>query len=427
MKANIKQKIFLGLALLFCSQHISAATEVEEIEVPVNEQELFISRYTAMGEHLIIWVAPGYGSHERSIAMAKQLAARDIEVWHVDLADSLFLPKNTSTMRTIDGSYVAGLIDAAYKQTGKTITLLTRSYGALPLLRGARVWQNNHQVDNADYLNGAILFSPEMYQTIPALGLPPVYADITYATNIPIMLYQAGNRGNRWQLEGLLENLELGGASVFVRVKQGVTGLFYTGDTSATTTATLKKLPDDIVNDLALLNKLPIPKRTTKLPTATHVNNLGLDTRLKAFKAGMEPWPLELISASDEKYIRKDYTGKVTLVNFWATWCPPCVEEIPSLNSLRKKMQGKPFELISVNYAEDEHRVKEFLKKVNVDFPVLLDETGRVSAQWNVLVYPATFVISPDGKITHGVNGAILWDSPEVVKQLNELMQIRNN
>ena len=86
-------------------------------------------------------------------------------------------------------------------------------------------------------------------------------------------------------------------------------------------------------------------------------------------------------------------------------------------------MKGKPFELISVNYAESEQRVKAFLKKVDVDFPVLLDETGRVSAKWNVLVYPSTFVISPNGKITHGVNGAILWDSPEVVQQLNELMQ----
>ena len=86
-------------------------------------------------------------------------------------------------------------------------------------------------------------------------------------------------------------------------------------------------------------------------------------------------------------------------------------------------MKGKPFELISVNYAEDRQRVENFLKQVNVDFPVLLDETGRVSADWNVLVYPSTFVISPNGKITHGVNGAILWDSPEVITQLNDLMK----
>ena len=85
-------------------------------------------------------------------------------------------------------------------------------------------------------------------------------------------------------------------------------------------------------------------------------------------------------------------------------------------------MKGKPFELISVNYAEDEAVVKQFLKQVNVDFPVLLDQTGRVSSEWHVLVYPSTFIITPTGKIEYGVNGAILWDSPDVVIKLTTLL-----
>ncbi|MCK4743280.1 MAG: TlpA family protein disulfide reductase [Sulfuriflexus sp.] len=402
---------------------MAIAIEIEELEVPVNDQELFVTRYPASGQQLIIWVAPGYGSHQRSAEISKQLVKRGVEVWHVDLADSLFLPKNTSTMRSIKGSYIAGLIDAAYKATGKTITLLTRSYGALPLLRGARAWQQRHLDDGASYLNGAILFSPEMYETIPALGLPPIYADITYASNIPIMLYQAGNRSNRWQLEGLLKNLEKGGAPVFVRFKQGVTGLFYLGDTSTATKLMLARIPDELTSDLVLLNKLPVPTDAAKLLEDIRVKSHGLDSKLKLFKGESLPLPLDLMSATGTRFIRDDYKGKVTLVNFWASWCPPCVEEIPSLNNLRQTMQGKPFELISVNYAEDKQRVEEFLKRVDVDFPVLLDETGRVSADWNVLVYPSTFVISPNGKITHGVNGAILWDSPEVVNQLNELLK----
>lgn len=420
---SISKYIIFSLALWLCSQSMAVASEIEELEIPINEQELFVTRHLANGQHIVIWVAPGYGSHQRSFEISKELVKRGVEVWHVDLADSLFLPKNTSTMRAIDGSYIAGLIDAAHKATGKTITLLTRSYGALPVLRGARVWQQRHQSDNADYLNGAILFSPEMYETIPALGLPPVYTDITFASNIPIMLYQAGNRGNRWQLNGLLANLEKGGAPVFVRFKQGVTGLFYLGDTSATTISMLSQIPDELVSDLALLNKLVVPKQLAGLSENTRTKNHGLDSRLKSFKGDPLPLPLNLLSARGKHFVRNNYKGKVTLVNFWATWCPPCVEEIPSLNNLREKMKGKPFELISVNYAEDKQRVDKFLKRVNVDFPVLLDETGRVSADWNVLVYPSTFVISPGGKITHGVNGAILWDSPEVFKQLTDLME----
>jgi len=419
---RISKYILVSLTLWFCNQSMVMANDIEELEVPINEQELFVTRHLANGQHLIIWAAPGYGSHQRSFEISKKLVKRGVEVWHVDLADSLFLPKNTSTMRTIDGSYIAGLIDAAYKATGKTITLLTRSYGAIPLLRGAREWQKRHRDDNASHLNGAILFSPEMYETIPALGLPPIYTDITFASNIPIMLYQAGNRSNRWQLDGLLANLEQGGAPVFVRFKQGVTGMFYLGDTSATTKLMLSRIPDELASDLKLLNKLAVPKQVVALPKNIHTKNHGLDSKIKLFKGKPIPLPLDLVSARGKHFVRDNYKGKVTVVNFWATWCPPCVEEIPSLNNLRKEMKGKPFELISVNYAEDRQRVEKFLKQVDVDFPVLLDETGRVSADWNVLVYPSTFVISPNGKITHGVNGAILWDSPEIVNKLNELL-----
>jgi len=401
---------------------VSASVKTEELDIPVGEQDLSIVRYPAKGEHLVIWIAPGYGSHERAFAMSEALAARGVEVWHIDLADSLFLPKNTSTMRGLDGNYVAGLIEAAHEKTGKQITLVTRSYGALPLLKGARQWQLRHEHDGAGYLSGAILFSPEMYSTVPALGLDPVYSPITMATNIPIILYQAGKRSNRWQLNALLEKLQQGGAQVYYKIKADVIGIFYQGDTSPATMKMLNALPDELVKDLSLLKRIPTPKLARELPKDDQEKSHGLDSTLKRFRGHPEPLPLDLVTATGQRIKRDGYTGKVTVVNFWATWCPPCVEEIPSLNNLREAMQEKPFELISVNYAESRQVVKDFLKMVDVDFPVLLDEDGQVSADWNVLVYPSTFVIGPDGEIKYGVNGAILWDSPEVVRKLSDLM-----
>jgi len=419
---NIIKSIFFISALLLCGQSLKVLAETEELEIPVGEQDLFITQYPANGEHLLIWIAPGYGSHRRAFKMSEQLVEYGVEVWHVDLADSLFLPKNTTTMRAFDGKYIAGLIEAAYEKTGKTITLLSRSYGSLPLLRGARRWQQEHQDDKDNYLNGAILFSPELYSTVPSLGLPPKYADITFATNIPIMIYQAGNRSNRWQVADLLNFFEKSGAPTFLRLKKGVTGLLYEGDTSPVTLAIQDKIPGELFSDIKLLNKIPVVKKVVALPEIKEEPTLGLDISLKKFKGDSEPQALDLVSATGKRFKRDNYLGKVTVVNFWASWCPPCVEEIPSLNNLRKLMEGKSFELISVNYAEREDIVKQFLRKVNVDFPVLLDETGRVSADWGVLVYPSTFIITPDGKITYGVNGAILWDSPEVVKQLTDLI-----
>jgi peroxiredoxin len=85
-------------------------------------------------------------------------------------------------------------------------------------------------------------------------------------------------------------------------------------------------------------------------------------------------------------------------------------------------MKGTPFELISVDYAEDEEAIKAFMKEVNVDFPVLLDTDGKVSAQWNVVVFPSTFVIGPDGRIVYGVKGGIHWDTAEILGELKALM-----
>ena len=133
--------------------------------------------------------------------------------------------------------------------------------------------------------------------------------------------------------------------------------------------------------------------------------------------------PLNLITAAGERVNYSDYTGKLTVVNFWASWCGPCVEEIPSLNRLREKMKDSPFELISVDYAESKETISAFMKEVDVNFPVLLDTDGKVSALWNVVVFPSTFVIGPDGKIAYGLQGGAHWDTPEMLAKLRPLIQ----
>ncbi|MDF1529617.1 MAG: TlpA disulfide reductase family protein, partial [Sedimenticola sp.] len=93
--------------------------------------------------------------------------------------------------------------------------------------------------------------------------------------------------------------------------------------------------------------------------------------------------------------------------------------------NLRKLMADEPFELISINFAEDAKQIQAFLKQVKVEFPVLLDTDGKESAKWQVLVFPSTFVIGPDGQIVYGLNGAIHWDEPDVVSQLQALLPYR--
>lgn len=418
--------LLLGIAFIHAFAHGS-----ESLDVEVFDQTLSITRYPAEGKHLIIWVAPGFGGPERAAIMSAELARREVEVWYADLSESLFLPKSSATMRKLDGRYVAGLVEQAHQVTGKQIILLSRSYGAIPVLRGARRWQLRqvqktkiaHPARVEKYLSGAILFSPELYHGIPSLGLDPVYAPIVSATNLPIMLYQAGNRGNRWQLHEIVERLQKSGSWVSVKVLAGVTGVFYKGDSAAATTEIQRQLPDELVKIAGLLTKIPTSLKTPELPEPEAPVGLGLDIELKPFKGNPMPLPMDLYDVRGQRFQRSDYRGKVTVINFWASWCKPCVEEIPALNRLQELMKDQPFELVSVNYAEDKQHIYGFMNRVKVDFPVLLDSDGRVAAQWNTLVFPSTFVIGPDGRIIYGVNGAIHWDAPSVVNQLNNLIE----
>ena len=400
-----------------------SAVAAEEFTVEVADTELSLLRFIAEGDDLIIWVSPGFGDHDRAYDVAEKIRQRGIEVWHIDLAESLFLPQSTSTLRSRDGRHVAGLIAEAHRLTGKRVTLMTRSYAALPVLKGARLWQQRAAGDpGSHYLTGAILFSPELYSRIPPLGQEPIYDPIAASTNIPIMLYQAGRRGNRWQLDKTLEQLGTGGAQVHFKILPGVTGVFYIKDVSDETSDVLAQLPAEIERVVAMLERIPTPTAVSSLPTEAAPAPGSLDITLKPFRASMQPLPIDLARVSGERFVRKDFTGKVTLVNFWASWCSPCVEEIPALNRLRAIMKDRPFELISINYAEKPQQIREFLDMVHVDFPVLLDEDGSYAAKWNVLVYPATFVIGTDGNIVYGVNGAIHWDSQEIITKLVALM-----
>ncbi|MEA1889491.1 MAG: TlpA disulfide reductase family protein [Pseudomonadota bacterium] len=404
------------------------ANAITSLPVEVLGEELVVDRYMAEGDQLVLFISPGMGLPERVSQVSAGVADLGIEFWHIDLAENLFLPKSTSTFRGLDGSFVAGLIDKAYELTGKNVTVMTHAYASLPVLRGIRKWQLQNaslpSQSNSLYLNGVILLSPDLYIEVPDLGLDPVFDPISSASNIPVMIFQSGSRGNRWQLDKLITELQKGGAQVFSKIFPGVAGIFYGEDIAPETLDLIKSLPGEIERASHLLSHLPTPVIAQPVLEKKIISQEAmLDMTLKPFKGNPVPPGLDLFSVRGDRVIHNDYTGKVTLVNFWASWCGPCIEEIPSLNRLREQMKGRPFELISVDYAEDKSDILKFMQEVDVNFPVLLDSNGKVSAQWNVLVYPSTFVIAPDGKIVYGVKGGIHWDTPELVEKIRALMK----
>jgi thiol-disulfide isomerase/thioredoxin len=412
---------FIGLLSLLVMMFAGSAKAESVLSLDVLGEAFTVQQFPAAGRQLVLYVAPGYGFNQRGMATAQALADLGIEVWMVDLAENLFLPISNDTSHTFDGRYVASILEQAHERTGKNITLLTSSFGAIAVLRGARQWQLNNPGLKQAYLNGAILFSPELYKAIPALGKDPEFEPITSATNIPIMLYQSELRNNRWQLDNVVHQLEQGDAVVYQKILPGIVSFFYEIDEFPQTLKILRELPAEIPRIISLLQATPTPLSAVELAEAEITARKGLDIKLKPYKGNKKPLPLDLQNIKGERVVRTHFRGKVTVVNFWATWCPPCVEEIPMLNRLRSKMNGNDFELISINFGEEKATIEAFLKKVNVEFPVLLDEKGRTSGHWNTVVLPSTYVIGPDGKFAYAVNAAIEWDSPEVVEAIRIL------
>ena len=368
----------------------------------------------------VLWIAAAFGLHAAHRQAAAALAERGMEVWLIDLAEALFLPPGVGALRQVPSAPVGETIHRLAKD--RDLVVVSSGYGAVPVLRGIRAWQGRPDNRN-DRLLGAILFSPNLFARIPRLGEPPVFVPVIEATSVPLFVFQALRNGNRWHLPALLARLERH-APVYVQPLPGVTSLFYDRDTAPETRAALAALPVRFEQAVQRLRDHPVPRTALPLPAQARITtrDSGLDDRLRPYRGRVRPAPFTLADLTGKPYTLDDFRGRVTVLNFWASWCPPCVEEIPSLNRLRQAFAGRPFRLISVNYAEPPERVRAFLERVQVDFPVLLDTDGRTAARWQVVAFPSTFVIAPDGAIRYGANAAIAWDDPDVIRALEALL-----
>ena len=410
----------LSLRLLLFVVCASAECHADDILVPTpSGEELTAERFPADGRYLIVWFAPEYGFRGNHRSLAAGLAREGIEVWLSNIPESLFMPNGTESIRQLDGSFAADMIEFAHDSTGKRVVVAGDSYGSVVALLGARGWQLRRQNDPG--LLGAILFSPYTYASIPPLGELPEYLPIVSASNVPMLIYQTKGSAIFSQLPTLLEKLQQHGNPVYTQVVPDMMGFFYQDPPTVAMSEQLALLPAKVSRMLTLLEGHPLPAQPVALDAGVSVKS-GIDVALKPFRGGVDPVPIALPDTAGHNVVRENFTGKVTLINFWATWCPPCVEEIPSLNRLRSKMAGLPFELISINYAENIADIQSFMERVRVDFPVLLDRDGQFARQWNVISYPSTFIIDPEGNIRYGVNAAIDWDDPAVIGTLKSLL-----
>ena len=118
----------------------------------------------------------------------------------------------------------------------------------------------------------------------------------------------------------------------------------------------------------------------------------------------------------------QDYRGQIVVLNFWATWCPPCIEEMPSLNRLQERYAGQGMQVLAVSVDEDPEAYLNFLTQNEIAFLTLRDPNRRISLQYGTFKLPETYIISRDGLLVNKIIGPADWTSQEMLSYFDSLL-----
>jgi len=126
---------------------------------------------------------------------------------------------------------------------------------------------------------------------------------------------------------------------------------------------------------------------------------------------------LSLVDVEEQPVALESFKGKVILLNFWATWCPPCIKEMPSMERLRNQLSGKPFEVVAINVGESPTTVSSFMLELDTEltFPILLDQDAKSFGQLGLRGLPMTLILDHEGNIIEKVLGGRDWDDKKSV------------
>jgi cytochrome c biogenesis protein CcmG, thiol:disulfide interchange protein DsbE len=117
-----------------------------------------------------------------------------------------------------------------------------------------------------------------------------------------------------------------------------------------------------------------------------------------------------------------DLRGRVVVLNFWATYCPPCVDETPSLNQLQRDIQPRGGTVLGVSVDEDENAYENFRVRYNLSFPTFRDPSQKIPLEYGTTMFPETYIIDRNGRIARKIVGPQDWTSPDMTAYLDSLL-----
>jgi thiol-disulfide isomerase/thioredoxin len=402
--------------ILACLSMSASALELS------NGTEIPHEQFGAEGDR-IVWIPSEYGLRgDNHRKLARGIAEQGFEVWLMDVLGGYFLSPGRSSLLKVPLDDMVELIRLTQPED-KQLFLLTAGRGAALTLMAVRQWQQENPQHQA--LGGVLLLNPNLLAAPPQPGEAAQYLSIATTTNAPIFILQPKNSAKYWYLRDLENMLGEGGSSVFsLPLKNATDGYHVREDATDIEKKLALKLPTQLKSGVKFLNHYnKTPRQATNTDDSKNKPAWRADMHepdLMPYHAA--PADLKLRDLDGTLHDLSTYKGQVVLLNFWATWCPPCVEEIPSLGRLQALFEDKPFRILSVNVGEPEAKVRAFLAQVPAAFSILLDPEGTAVKPWQLRAFPLTFLLDKHGQIRYGYFGALEWDKPAIKAKVGALL-----
>ncbi|MGK0674396.1 MAG: TlpA disulfide reductase family protein [Halothiobacillaceae bacterium] len=369
---------------------------------------------------VLLWLPSEHGVQEGQRRVAEALAAHGIETWLVDPFTTWMLPVSESSLMALPVDGLAHAIEAAAAQAPAPLILVSHDRGSVPLLEALRRWQRAHPGDAR--VRGVLLITPNLFLETPAPGQAARLTPAARRTNLPLFLIQPELSTTALRLPELLEALS--SARVYWRgVPEARDRFFFRSDATVEELTQAERLPGWMAQGVQRLLREAVPATAVKgedepiEPTASpHQRGWVV--------VGERPLPpaLALPGLDGAGHDLAALRGKVVLVNFWASWCPPCVHEMPSMQQLWQDLHGQGLEILAVNLGEKEPTVRDFVARHRLGFSILLDPARMAAKAWQVYAYPTSFLIDRQGRIRLAVAGGVDWNEPGVRTSIRALL-----
>jgi len=423
MAMRILKALLVGLsaALAVAPGHAQdRVLQAGEVELPLSVVD------TQQPRAVLLWLPSEHGVQEGQRRVAEGLAARGIETWLADPFAAWMLPASESSLMALPIDGLAQVIEAAAAQAPAPLLVVSHDRGSVPALEALRRWQQAHPGDAR--VRGALLITPNLYLQTPAPGQPARLSAVARQTNLPLFLIQPELSTTALRLPELLE--ALGGARVYWR---GVLGardrFFFRPDATPEEVVQAERLPGWMAQGVQRLLGEHIPPAAAAEAESAPVERPGLPRQRGLVAVGGRPLPpaLALPGLDGAGHDLAALRGKVVLVNFWASWCPPCVHEMPSMQQLWSDWRSSGLEILAVNLGEKEAAVRDFVARHKLGFPILLDPARAAAKVWQVYAYPTSFLIDRQGRIRLAVAGGVDWNEPGVRASIRALLDESGN